>query len=78
MVTLLNDLPPSVDLNRPSPASESEEPLGSPVPTQMLPSEPMVIEPIALDGRLAPIAVQVGVVASASVVFQSPPPAVPA
>ena len=32
-------------LEEPEPASESEEPLGSPVPTQMLPSEPIVTEP---------------------------------
>ena len=28
--------PPSVDLYRPTPASESDEPLGSPVPTQIV------------------------------------------
>src|SRR5690349_12854825 len=78
VVTLVNDVPPSVDLNRPTPASESEEPFGSPVPTQTVSPEPRVTEPIALDGRFAPMAVHVGVAASASVVFQRPPPAVPA
>ncbi len=78
MATLLNEVPPSVDLKSPSPASESEEPLGSPVPTQTLPSEPIVTDPIALDGRLAPTEVHVGDAARALVVFQRPPPAVPA
>src|SRR4051794_37819535 len=78
VLTFWKVLPPSVERNSPMPASESDEPLGSPVPTQIV-FDPgaMVIEPIAFEGRLLPIEVQVGTVASALLVFQSPPPAVP-
>src|SRR5712691_9739479 len=74
--------PPLVDLQRPIPASESPDWLGSPVPAMRsplaLPSSKKVSAPIALVGNpLAPpeTYVQVGVAASALVVLQMPPPA---
>src|SRR5436189_3477092 len=71
--------PPSVDLYRPTPASESPAPFGSPVPTQIVFGllGSIAIEPIALDAGPFHASVHAGVAARASVVFQMPPPAAP-
>lgn len=74
-------LPPSVDLNSPTPASESLEPLGSPVPAyRVLPAASFgstTSEPIALDVMPLPAGVHVGFAAVASSVRNTPPPAAP-
>src|SRR4051812_9257189 len=55
--------PPSVDLKMPTPASESPDALGSPVPAyRVLPlasAGSIRIEPIAFDGTEPPVKVQV-------------------
>ena len=79
--TKLQDLPVSVDLYRPTPASESLEPLGSPVPAySVLADESFgsnAREPIAFDGMPLPDGFQLGR-ARASSATHTPPPAVPA
>src|SRR3954449_2471907 len=71
--------PPSIDLNRPRPASESPEPLGSPEPAySVLPVASFastISEPNAFVGRLAGGSIHAGCAASASFVRQIPPPA---
>src|SRR3954469_17419648 len=71
--------PPSVDLNRPRPASESPEPLGSPEPAySVLPEASLgstISEPKEFVGRSSGGAIQAGVPASALFVRQMPPPA---
>src|SRR5689334_15548248 len=71
--------PPLVDLNRPSPASESPEPFGSPEPAyRVLPLASLgstINDPKALVGRSSGGAIQVGCAASALAVRQMPPPA---
>src|SRR5690349_15101162 len=73
------DWPPSVDLKRPRPASESPEPFGSPDPAyRVLPVESVgstISDPNAFVGRSDGGAIQVGCAASASLVRQMPPPA---
>ena len=73
--------PPSVDRNRPTPASESDEPLGSPVPAyRVLPDGSLgstTIDPMALEVRPVSTGCQSGWVARASFVLQMPPPAAP-
>src|SRR5262245_56061534 len=77
--TRVHEAPASDDVKRPSPASESLEPFGSPVPTSTwaelfgsTQSEPiaLVVSPFVTD-------VQAGVFASALSVRQTPPPAAP-
>ena len=65
-----------MDVNRPIPASLSEDPLASPVPTYSVPCESVRL-PIAWLGIESPIGFQTGLAAVMSVVFQTPPPAVP-
>src|SRR4051794_1416509 len=71
--------PPSVDLNSPSPASESPEPLGSPEPAySVLPEASLgsaMREPNEFVGRSAGGAIHAGFAASALFVRQIPPPA---
>ena len=73
--------PPSVDLNRPTPASESAEPFGSPVPAyRVLPEgslESTAMEPIAFEVRPLDDGRQLGEAASPLSVAQIPPPAAP-
>src|SRR5690242_19135176 len=74
-------LPPSTDLKRPTPASESLDPFGSPVPTYSVCSVGSVgsstIDPIASEARPLEEACQVGVAANPLSVTQIPPPAAP-
>jgi hypothetical protein len=76
-----HERPPSVERNNPTPASESPEPFGSPVPTyRVFPLGSVgstAIDPIASDVKPFDIAVHVGGFASASSVRQMPPPAAP-
>src|SRR6267143_1311465 len=73
--------PPLVDLKRPTPASESAEPFGSPVPTyNVLPLESLgsiAIDPIALEVNPSEEEGQVGEAASPLLLSQMPPPAAP-
>src|SRR5689334_10089614 len=77
--TIAHVSPPSVDLYRPRPASESPEPFGSPEPAySVLPVESVgstISEPKALVFSPSSIGVQVGLVSSAFSVRQIPPPA---
>src|SRR5262249_33083383 len=77
--TRLHEAPASDDVKRPSPASESLEPFGSPVPTSTWAElwGSTQSEPIALVVRPDMTDVQAGVLASASLVRQTPPPAAP-
>jgi hypothetical protein len=76
-----HELPPSVDLYSPTPASESLEPFGSPVPTYtVFPVASVgskIMEPMAFESMPLLEGVQLGVDASALLVFHTPPPAAP-
>src|SRR5436305_8755492 len=73
--------PKSVDLYRPTPASESLEPLGSPVPTYIVAPIGSVgswySEPMALDAKPTETECQTGWGARPLRVTQIPPPAAP-
>src|SRR6185369_16745355 len=73
--------PPSVDLYNPSPASESLEPFGSPVPTYTVAPLGSVgsyrRDPIELVANPALTGRHCGVPASTFAVFHTPPPAAP-
>src|SRR5512135_3203163 len=79
--TSVQDLPKSVDLYRPTPASESPEPFGSPVPAYSVllfgSFGSKTIEPMAFEGMPLPDGRQFGCGSSALSVSQTPPPAVP-
>src|SRR5262249_56671789 len=73
--------PPSVDLYNPTPASESPEPFGSPVPAYSVfplgSVESKITEPIALEGMPLFDGCQFGCGSSALSACQTPPPAAP-